>query len=247
MRLIAHRGASATHPENTLAAFDAALAAGADGFECDLRLCADGVVVCHDADLRRFAGSSTPLLRRRSADLARCDIGTWKAARFHAQGVPDFTTLLDRYHGHCDLLLELKPPRDRQRSHAMVKAVTTALRQRGLTRCFLLCFDLDVLALAHRLLPQLPLVWNRGIPPRDLAAAKKLGVTTIDCRLDALTPANASDLRGHGFTVAAYSADTAAELAHAQACKVSIVMTNDPVRVRRLLTNEMSEVRGPRS
>ncbi len=235
MRLIAHRGASATHPENTLAAFDAALTAGADGFECDLRLSADGVVVCHDVDLRRFGGSSTPLLRRRSAELATCDVGTWKSRRFHTQGVPDFTTLLDRYHGRCDLLLELKPPRDRKRAQILITAVTTTLRQREITRCFLLCFELDILAIAHQQLPKLPLVWNRGVPPRDLNAAKNLGVSIIDCRLDALTPANASSLRAHGFSVAAYSADTAKALAHARACGVDMLMTNDPVRVRRLL------------
>jgi len=43
MQLIGHRGASATHPENTAAAFDEALARGADGVECDLHMLADGV------------------------------------------------------------------------------------------------------------------------------------------------------------------------------------------------------------
>ena len=51
-RVIAHRGASATHPENTLEAFRAAAEQGADGIELDVRLSADGVlVVHHDAHL----------------------------------------------------------------------------------------------------------------------------------------------------------------------------------------------------
>lgn len=52
--VVAHRGASADHPENTLAAFEAAARAGADVIEFDLRLTADGVpVVLHDEDLSR--------------------------------------------------------------------------------------------------------------------------------------------------------------------------------------------------
>jgi len=50
--VLAHRGASIDRPENTLPAFEAAIAAGADGVELDVRLTADGVaVVLHDVDV----------------------------------------------------------------------------------------------------------------------------------------------------------------------------------------------------
>lgn len=74
--VLAHRGLPAPgRPENTLAAVDAALTAGADGVEVDLRLTADGVLVlAHDPDLRRVAGlplavaeTSWPLLRSAAA------------------------------------------------------------------------------------------------------------------------------------------------------------------------------------
>ncbi len=52
--MIAHRGASALRPEHTLAAFQAAIDQGADGLECDVRLTADGHVVClHDRRIDR--------------------------------------------------------------------------------------------------------------------------------------------------------------------------------------------------
>src|SRR5215216_1412155 len=64
--IIAHRGASAVAPENTLAAFEAAIAAGADGIEFDVRLSRDGVpVVIHDDTLYRTAG-----VRGRVADMS---------------------------------------------------------------------------------------------------------------------------------------------------------------------------------
>ena len=60
--VIAHRGHSAGHRENTLEAYRAAIAAGADIVETDARLAADGVVVAsHDADLMRVAGSEATI------------------------------------------------------------------------------------------------------------------------------------------------------------------------------------------
>jgi len=54
--VVAHRGASHDNAEHTLGAYVAALDEGAEGFECDVRLTADGHLVCvHDRDLRRTA------------------------------------------------------------------------------------------------------------------------------------------------------------------------------------------------
>lgn len=69
--VIAHRGYSATHTENTLAAFEAALAAGADLIEADVRLSQDGaVVLSHDTDMRRLAGRSERVDMMTAAELA---------------------------------------------------------------------------------------------------------------------------------------------------------------------------------
>lgn len=78
MRILAHRGSpGTTRVENTIPAISAALEAGADGVEVDLRLTSDGVLAaCHDPDLRRLTGiplavasTSWPVLRD-AADLA---------------------------------------------------------------------------------------------------------------------------------------------------------------------------------
>jgi len=73
--VIAHRGASMTAPENTLAAFRLALEQGADGIELDVRRTRDGhLVVIHDATLERVAGkpgevSALPLETLRGLDI----------------------------------------------------------------------------------------------------------------------------------------------------------------------------------
>ena len=67
---IAHRGFSSDYPENTSLAFRKAIEAGADGFECDLRLTADGhVVVFHDDDLKRLCGRDGCIEKMNWADI----------------------------------------------------------------------------------------------------------------------------------------------------------------------------------
>ncbi len=75
-RVFAHRGGSALAPENTLAAFDTGLRAGADGLELDVHLSADGVpVVIHDDTLDRTTNASGPVASLTAAELARVDAG----------------------------------------------------------------------------------------------------------------------------------------------------------------------------
>ena len=57
MLIYAHRGASAEFPEGSLAAYEAAITQGADGFECDVRLTKDLQIICyHDANTKRLTG-----------------------------------------------------------------------------------------------------------------------------------------------------------------------------------------------
>lgn len=78
-QVVAHRGASADNAEHTLGAYVAALEAGADGVECDVRLTADGHLVCvHDRDLRRTASSPGLVSTTDLADLNELDFASWK-------------------------------------------------------------------------------------------------------------------------------------------------------------------------
>ncbi|MEN8706216.1 MAG: glycerophosphodiester phosphodiesterase family protein [Nocardioides marinisabuli] len=78
-QVLAHRGASHDHAEHTLGAYIAALDDGAQGLECDVRLTADGHLVCvHDRDLRRTAATRGTVSTMDLADLSELDFATWK-------------------------------------------------------------------------------------------------------------------------------------------------------------------------
>lgn len=78
-QVVAHRGASHDIAEHTLGAYLEALDAGAGGLECDVRLTADGHLVCvHDRDLRRTSGSRGLVSTMDLAELDELDFSTWK-------------------------------------------------------------------------------------------------------------------------------------------------------------------------
>jgi glycerophosphoryl diester phosphodiesterase len=102
--VLAHRGGCALGPENTIAAFDLGLAAGADGIELDVHLSADGVpVVHHDDTLDRTTDSTGAVSARTARQLAgvdagwRFETGTVFPFRGRGVGVPTLREVLERY------------------------------------------------------------------------------------------------------------------------------------------------------
>jgi glycerophosphoryl diester phosphodiesterase len=78
--VIAHRGASEDAPEHSLAAYRKAIADGADALECDVRLTADGHLVCvHDRRVNRTSNGRGAVSTLELAELAELDFGAWKA------------------------------------------------------------------------------------------------------------------------------------------------------------------------
>ncbi len=89
--VVAHRGASASRPEHTLAAYDLALREGADGVECDVRLTRDGHLVCvHDRKLDRTS-SGAGLVSTMTLAVA---LGSWNTVRGTAVGAPTAPTAI---------------------------------------------------------------------------------------------------------------------------------------------------------
>ena len=112
--IFAHRGGAGLAPENTIAAFDRGVAAGADGIELDVHLSADGIpVVHHDKTLDRTTDASGPITARTARELAQVDAGYHFTAGgtfpFRGQriGVPTLREVLERYPG-MRVIIEMK-------------------------------------------------------------------------------------------------------------------------------------------
>jgi glycerophosphoryl diester phosphodiesterase len=107
--IVAHRGASAEAPENTLAAMELAIEQGADWLEIDVQQTADGdIAVIHDSDLMKVA--RTPLRVREAtlSELQGVDIGSWFGPEFSGERVPGLHQLLEQVRGRARVIIELK-------------------------------------------------------------------------------------------------------------------------------------------
>lgn len=153
--LIAHRGASAYAPENTLEAFRLAVEQGADYVEHDLHVTRDGVLVClHDSTLERTTDVEEVYpdrfreetvngeVRRRwpvtdfdLAELQRLDAGSWFDAKFKGARIPTFAEMIDALRGRTGLYVEIKSPESYwSRGVEIERMVLEDLRKAGLDR-----------------------------------------------------------------------------------------------------------------
>ena len=107
--ITAHRGASAAAPENSLAAFRAAMDAGATYAELDVQRTADGrIIVLHDGDVLRMGGDPRRVRDLTVAELQAIDIGRKRDPRFAGEVPPTLEEVIALVRGRMKLNIELK-------------------------------------------------------------------------------------------------------------------------------------------
>lgn len=109
MIYIAHRGASAHAPENTLEAFRLALDIGAKHFELDIHQTKDGeLVVLHDDNVKKLGASSRKVSQLSCRELRALDAGSWFNTKFKGEPVPLLSEVLDLLGESSWLNIEVK-------------------------------------------------------------------------------------------------------------------------------------------
>ncbi|MDZ5474652.1 glycerophosphodiester phosphodiesterase family protein [Bacillus sp. 31A1R] len=108
---IAHRGASAYAPENTMASFQKAVALGFDFIELDIRMSKDQeLIVIHDADVKRTTNGEGFVRDLTVDELKQLDAGSWFHPNYSSEKIPLLSEVLDTFGGKINLLIEMKFP-----------------------------------------------------------------------------------------------------------------------------------------
>jgi glycerophosphoryl diester phosphodiesterase len=154
--IFAHRGASAHAPENTLAAFELALAESADAIELDVKLSADGhVVVIHDGTIDRTTGAHGRVKDLSLADLRTLDSGSFFSEKFKNEKIPTLEEVFEAVAKRTFINVELtnySTPRDH-----LVESVCALVKKFGLqNRVMFSSFFALNLSKARGLLPEVP-------------------------------------------------------------------------------------------
>ncbi|MFO7917851.1 MAG: glycerophosphodiester phosphodiesterase [Anaerolineae bacterium] len=236
--IIAHRGASAVAPENTLAAFEAAVEAGADGVELDVMRCRSGeLVVVHDDTVDRTTDGSG-LVRTISKDSLRMlDAGSWFGLEYAGQRIPTLEEALAFVERGIRLNIEIKS--QMLRSEGLEEEIADMIRaQRCEDRVLISSFNPLVLMRMKDVAPEL----QRGLlyAPGSLRSSPRIWRHFVQPQ--ALHPHhNVVDeeyihwARDNGYRVNVWTVNEAARMREMTALGVDGIITDHPARLRRLL------------
>ena len=187
-RIIAHRGASAYVPENTLAAFELAQAMGVTEIETDVRLTSDGVaVLCHDNTLERYGHGALTVEELTWAELSQLDMGSWFSPHLHHdKRLLTLDALFAHFGDQLTYQVELKG-----KTPGLAAATHTLITHHGLAaNCFITSFMYESLVDMHAVDATMRLGWLiTAIDDDAIAKASALGLFQLCPRANAVTEA----------------------------------------------------------
>jgi glycerophosphoryl diester phosphodiesterase len=229
--VIAHRGASAVAPENTMAAFRRAVEMGAECIETDLHLSRDGrLVIVHDTTLNRTTSGNGLVKNYTFNELRQLDAGRWFSEEFAGERMPTVEELLD-FAGQADLslCLEIKGGA----GYGVERAIISALRGRKESKAaVVLCFDASVLDRIHQLdrLLMTGLLFDTG--GEDMVKeGVRVGARQIGPRGDCVSPELVADAHRRGLKVITWTINEPAQMRAMAAAGVDGIITNYPDRL----------------
>lgn len=154
--IIAHRGASAHAPENTIASFELALSQGADAIELDAKLSADGkVVVIHDPNVDRTTNGHGPVAQLPLTELRSLDAGSFFLEKYRGEKIPLLEEVFETLGKKTIINIELK--NSIAQSDQLVEKICALIKMYGLEkRIILSSFHASNLKRAEQLLPEVP-------------------------------------------------------------------------------------------
>lgn len=154
--IFAHRGASAHAPENTIAAFDLALAQGADAIELDVKLSSDGyVIVHHDDTVNRTTNGQGRIKDLSLAELKKLDAGSSFSEKFTGEKIPTLEEVFEAVGKRTFINVELTNYKTRR--DALVETVCMLVKKHQMQkRVIFSSFFASNLSKARSYLPEVP-------------------------------------------------------------------------------------------
>jgi glycerophosphoryl diester phosphodiesterase len=204
MKIYAHRGASGSEPENTMAAFRRALEVGADGIEMDIHASSDRVpVVIHDRDLKRTTNGSGNVDELSLAELKKLDAG-------NGERIPTFEEFLELVGDEAHLDVEVK-------QGGIEREVLAVLARFPKARWAISSFDWDVLRAIRTLSPNAEL-WLLSTFVNDslFTAATEIGPTAVSLYSMSYTADNSARLKEAGLSAVIWTVNDVAAAARAR-------------------------------
>ena len=173
-RICAHRGFSQIAPENTLPAFGAAIALGADEIEFDLWQSRDGVpVVMHDPTLDRVSNGSGLVTEKTLSELKKLDFGSRFAPAFAGLKIASFEELLKRFPRQAVFNIHIKSSGSDRIDPDYLHCIAELVRKYDCSDHVYICGREDIMETLLQTEPELPRCMAAGPDPSKLDVVEK--------------------------------------------------------------------------
>lgn len=237
--VIAHRGASAYAPENTLAAFELAIDQGADAIELDAKLSADGeVVVIHDRTVNRTTTGSGRVGEMTLKELRALDAGSFFDITYQGEKIPTLNEVFALVGKRIPINVELT--NYASLTDDLPDKVAALVRRHNLTRQVLFSsFNPLALLRIRRLLPEVP-VGMLALPGWKGGWARSwvgrlTGYQSLHPEASDVTPALVRKAHARGERVLVWTVNEAQEMERLFKLGVDGIFTDDPPLARKVL------------
>lgn len=224
MLIIGHRGAAGTHPENTLQSIEAAIAAGADWVEIDIRRVAGELIVLHDEYLERTTNGSGSVYEKTLDDLRKLDAG-------NGERIPLLSEVLNRIATRCGLNIEVKQA---DIAPDLITVLDTVLRTGPAWRGKIM-----VSSFLHEPMRELAARKPAGVElaalsdheaPATQAFALAIGATALNVSLAELSGAIVTSAHANGLRVLVYTVNETRDVERCRRLGVDGIFTDYPAR-----------------
>jgi glycerophosphoryl diester phosphodiesterase len=222
MLKIAHRGAKAYEPENTLKAFQKALDLHSDGIELDVHLSADGhIIVMHDETIDKMTNGKGDINTFSLSELKSLVI----AGKYQIPTLNEVFDLVDKI---CFINVELK---NADTSKQVVSLIETYIEEKEwkYEHFIISSFDWNALQEVHNLNPKIPIgVLTEENIHTALAFAESIKAKAIHPDYHLLTPENVKEIQKKGFLVLPWTVNVAEDIQKIKSFKVDGIISDFP-------------------
>ena len=242
VQVIAHRGASAVAPENTIASISRALDRGSDWVEIDVQESADGkVVVIHDRDLKKVGDVDLNVFDSSLSQLQAVDIGSWFSSEFSDQRIATLEQVLLLCKGRAGVIIELKYYGHEQQLEQRVADIVEATGMEQ--NIVLMSLSYEGISRMRALRPE----WTMGL--LSSVTAGNLSGLQLDFYAINAGFANRSFVReahAHGRQVFVWTVNDAVGMSTMMSRGVDGIITDQPALARSVLEQRASLSSGER-
>ncbi len=234
--IAAHRGASETHPENTIAAFRAAIECGAAMVEADIQFTRDYVpIIYHDDCLGRTADGNELISQTNYDDLKNLSAGKWFDKSFNNEYIPTLEQLINAIRGKAYLGLEVKP---NKAAFEQINIMVELLKKENFEKYTIFAsFNYEALKqiklIDERLHTAAIKIPNDNRLPSDLA--EQFNIDSYICSVDELNNDITNNCVESNIVLGAYSIDSREQLEKALENNVRGIGTNNPCKISKYL------------